>query len=149
MQKIKAFDDLFYTSVIVNNQFHMRGMLDTGSMYCTLSETAEQKLLAENVVLDKKSLPKNIIIVSVGGKTTQPKCLYEVSMKVYGISCRVPVLIVLGQHDDLILGTNLIKHNVNQMKSTVEYWDFISQSATQLSRDGEHFLDVMSNLTRW
>lgn len=54
MQTIKAFDELFYTSVILNGQFHMRGMLDTGSMSCTLSETAEQKLLAENVVLDKK-----------------------------------------------------------------------------------------------
>lgn len=149
MQKVKAFDDLFYTSVIVNDQFHMRGMLDTGSMSCTLSETAEQKLLAENVVLDKKSLPENIILVGVGGRTAQPKCLYEVNMKVYGINCQVPVLVVPGQHDDLVLGTNLIKHIVNQMKNTDEYWEFISQSATHLSPDGEHFLDVMSNLTRW
>lgn len=97
----------------------------------------------------KKSLPENIILVGVGGRTAQPKCLYEVSMKVYGISCRVPVLVVPGQHDDLILGSNLIKYVVNQMKNTDEYWDFISQRATQLSPDGEHFLDVMSNLTRW
>ncbi|KAL1249418.1 hypothetical protein QQF64_020423 [Cirrhinus molitorella] len=41
-------------------------MLDTGSMSCTLSEAVEQKLLAENAVLDRKALPKNIILVGVG-----------------------------------------------------------------------------------
>ncbi len=44
MQKIKAFDDLFYTSVIVNDHIQLRGMLDTGSMSCTLSEAAEEKV---------------------------------------------------------------------------------------------------------
>lgn len=43
-------------------------------------------------------------------------------------SCQVPVLVVPGQHADAL---------------------HFSQSATQLSPDGEHFLDVMSNLTRW
>lgn len=149
IQKIRPFDDLFYTSVIVNDHFHLNGMLDTGSMSCTLSEAAEQKLLSENAVLDKRALPENIVLVGVGGRTAQPKCLYEVNMKVYGICCRVPILVVPGQHDDLILGTNLIKHIVSKMKNTDEYWDFISQSPTQLSQEGEHFLDVMSNITRW
>ncbi len=30
-----------------------------------------------------------------------------------------------------------------------EYWDFISQIATQLSPESEHFLDLMSNITHW
>lgn len=117
IQKIKAFDDLFYISVIVNNGFHLRGMLDTGSMSCTLSEAAEQKLLDDDAVLDEKPLPENIILVGVGGRTAKPKCLYEVCMTLYGVNCRVPLLVVPGQHDDLILGTNLIKHIVSQMKN--------------------------------
>lgn len=87
----------------------MRGMLDTGSMSCTFSLEAEQKLLAENVDLDKKPLPENIVLVGVGGKMVQPKCLYKVRIKGYGICCQVPIFVIPGQHDDLIFSTNLIK----------------------------------------
>ena len=70
-------------------------------------------------------------------------------VNVYGISCLVPGLIVPGQHDDLILGTNLIKHLMHQMKGTDEYWRLISECTSQPSPAGEYFLNIMTNLTCW
>lgn len=70
--------------------------------------------------------------------------MYEVDLNVYGISCLVP-----GQHDDLILGTNLIKHLTHQMKGTDEYWRLISECTLQPSPAGEYFLNMMTNLTCW
>jgi hypothetical protein len=122
---------LFDAPVTVNNQFQLKGMLDTGSMACTLSEAAEQRMLAESISLEKKPLLEPVILVDVGGKTAQPKCMYEVDLNVYGISCLVPVLIVPGQHDDLILSTNLIKHFMHQMKGTDKHWRLISECTSQ------------------
>jgi hypothetical protein len=121
-------------------------MLDTGSIACSLSKAAEQRMLAENISLEKKPLSEPVILVGLGGET---KCMYEVDLDVYGISCLVPVLIVPGQHDDLILGTNLIKHLMHQMKGTDEYWSLISECASQPSSAGEYFLNMMTNLTCW
>lgn len=73
----------------------------------------------------------------------------EIDLNVYGISCLVPVLIVPSQHDDLILGTNLIKHLMHQMKGTDEYWRLISECTSQPSPAGEYFLNIMTNLTCW
>lgn len=35
--------------------------------------------------------------------------MYEVEMKLEGQSCIVPVLVVPGQCDDLIIGTNVVR----------------------------------------
>lgn len=37
-QKIELFSELFYAPVIVNKTFHVKGMLDSGSMACTVNE---------------------------------------------------------------------------------------------------------------
>lgn len=43
-QRVEAASELFYVSVLVSDQCTLRGMLDSGSMSCTLSEDAESKL---------------------------------------------------------------------------------------------------------
>lgn len=42
--EVPAFSELFYTQVGVNNNFELSGMIDSGSMACTMSEAAENLL---------------------------------------------------------------------------------------------------------
>ncbi|KAK0134294.1 hypothetical protein N1851_030145 [Merluccius polli] len=51
--------------------------------------------------------------------------MYEVEMKLYGDSCIVPVLVVPGQRDDLIIGTNVIRFLIHQLKVTDDYWHLV------------------------
>ena len=60
-------------------------------------------------------MTQEVVLVGCGGKLTKPKCMYEVELKVYGLSCIVPVLVVPGQRDDLIIGTNVIKFLMRQL----------------------------------
>lgn len=76
--------------------------------------------------------------------------MYEVEIEVYGVQCIVPILVVPGQKDDLILGSNVIKYIMHQMKSSDDYWRVTGQSCSMsLSPDTSQFLDMMAWLTRW
>jgi len=77
-----------------------------------------------------------------------PKCMYEMELSLYGVKCMVPVLVVTGQKDDVIVGTNMLKSVLHQLKNESSYWTLIS-SNTKGSSDGEQFLEMMSSLTRW
>ncbi|KAI5620950.1 hypothetical protein C0J50_19553 [Silurus asotus] len=149
VQAVEAFDELFYAPVSVNNLFLLKGMLDTGSMACTFSEEAEKRLLHENVLSTPTPLQEEVILVGCGGKVTRPKCMYEVEMKIYGESCLVPVLVVPGQRDDLIIGTNVIKFLAHRMKGSSDYWRLVSNHTVEPMAKCEHFLDVMANTCHW
>lgn len=149
MQTLEVFNELFYAPVCVNNKFQMKGMLDSGSMACTFSEAAEKKMLSEKALQEPITMPQEIMLIGCGGKATKPKCIYEVELKVYGERCMVPVLVVPGQKDDLIIGTNVIKFLMHSMKSSDDYWRILSNNATGSSPFCEQFLDVMANTCRW
>ena len=68
-------------------------------------------------------------------------------MKLYGESCVVPVLVVTGQRDDLIIGTNVIRFLMHQLKITSDYWHLVSSG--NLLPECEQFLDLMTNSSRW
>ena len=71
-QSVGPFDELFYTPVSINNKFQVQGMLDCGSMACTLSEQAELKMLSENTLLVPIRLTQEVVLVGCGGiKQTQ------------------------------------------------------------------------------
>lgn len=141
------FDELFYAPVYVNDRFQMMEILDSGSMACTFSETVESRMLSQNV------LPKPTLftqeIIGCGGKTTRPKCMYEVELKVYSERCLVPVLVVPGQRDDLINVTNVIKFLMHRMKISDDYWRILSNSVSEPPSSCEKFLDVMANTCHW
>lgn len=149
IQALETFDELFYAPVIVNDKFQLKGMMDSGSMACTLSEDAESRMLNANVLPEPTTLTQEIMLVGCGGKVTKPKCMYEVELKVYGERCLVPVLVVPGQRDDLIIGTNVIKFLMHQMKGSSDYWRILSNSTSEQSSPCELFLDVMANTCRW
>lgn len=50
IHRVEAFGELFHTSVTINGSVQLQGLLDSGSMACTISEVAEQRLLSENTL---------------------------------------------------------------------------------------------------
>lgn len=62
-QKIQAFSDLFHAPVLVNQSVQLRGMLDTGSMSCSISENAVEKLRLGGVLPEKQQPEENIILI--------------------------------------------------------------------------------------
>ncbi|XP_054609775.1 uncharacterized protein LOC129168481 [Dunckerocampus dactyliophorus] len=131
----------------MNNTFQVQGMIDSGSMACTLSEQAELKMLGENVLSRPIPLTQEVVLMGCGGTLTKPKCMYEVQMKLYGETCIVPVLVVPGQRDDLIIGTNVIRFLMHQLKASSDYWRLVSSGS--LLPECEQFLDLMANSSRW
>lgn len=55
------------------------------------------------------------------GLHVKPKYAFDLEMEVYGCKMVVPTLVVQGQHDDLILGTNVIKYVLHQSKLCESY----------------------------
>lgn len=85
----------------------------------------------------------------VHGLDPRPKCLYEGELKIYRESCLIPVLVIPGQQDDLIIGTNVIKFLSHRMKGIDDYWRLISSHTLESPAECKWFLDVMANTCRW
>ncbi|KAJ8395731.1 hypothetical protein AAFF_G00029680 [Aldrovandia affinis] len=147
--EVPAFSELFYTQVKVNDRVELKGMMDSGSMTCTLNEEAERKLTESGALVGEPQAAERIVLVGCGGKQTVPKCVYDLTLTIYGVTCLVPVLVVPGQCDELIIGSNVLKHLMREMKCNDDYWKFVSVGCKQPLLDHEHFLDMMSCTTRW
>ncbi|KAJ8342714.1 hypothetical protein SKAU_G00326420 [Synaphobranchus kaupii] len=78
---------------------------------------------------------------------TQPKCIYELDIDVYGFKFTVPSFVVPGQRDELIVGSNVIRPIIQKMKSTDKYWELISSSNSD--PDCEQFIKLLSCISRW
>ncbi|XP_037828975.1 uncharacterized protein LOC108247133 isoform X2 [Kryptolebias marmoratus] len=84
-------------------------------MACTISEEAEAKISKILTHMDKK--PANdFVIVGCGGHVVTPSALYELTLTVFGFNVMVPVLVVPGQSDEMILGSNAIRWLISQIK---------------------------------
>ncbi|KAL7833124.1 hypothetical protein SRHO_G00301420 [Serrasalmus rhombeus] len=149
VMKLEKADSLFYTDVLVKDQISLRALLDSGSMACTMNEEAEQKLKSSGIVLPPSEPCSAITLVGCGGAQVQPKCIYEIEMEVYGHAVTVPTLVVPGQRDQMILGTNVIKYILSQLKKTPSYWRVLSQPESSGESEIEQFLNMLSGLHRW
>ncbi|KAL7865118.1 hypothetical protein SRHO_G00103650 [Serrasalmus rhombeus] len=114
-----------------------------------MNEEAEQKLKSSGIVLQPSEPCSAITLVGCGGAQVQPKCIYEIEMEVYGHAVTVPTLVVPGQRDQMILGTNVIKHILSQLKKTPSYWRVLSQPESSGESEIEQFLNMLSGLHRW
>ena len=145
--RVDGASDLFYAPVSISGQCTLRGMLDSGSMACTLSVEAESKLRAAGILPSPQPMPENVVIVGCGGLTTQPRCIYDLDIEIYGSKFTVPTFLVLGQKDEFIIGSNVIRPIIQRMKSSEKYWELICSSTTD--PDCEQFLQLLSSITRW
>ncbi|XP_031735145.1 uncharacterized protein LOC116401066 [Anarrhichthys ocellatus] len=123
-------------------------MLDSGSMACSINETAEMKLRDAGVITDQKRIDVNVVLVGCGRLRVRPKCAFDVEMGVYGCKMFVPTL-VPGQHDELRLGTNVIKHILHQSKLCESYWKTVSGPCPDEDPETECFLSMLSGVNPW
>jgi len=59
----------------------------------------------------------------------------------------VPVLVIPGQKDDIIIGTNMLKYVLHQIKTNRDYCELILRNA-EGSSECEQFLDLIANTSR-
>lgn len=142
-------DSLFYTSVLVEDKICLRGMLDSGSMATTLSADVVPQLRAAGVLDQELFAPSDIILVGCGGKQTCPEGICNLELKVYGFSFSVPVLIVSGQVDQLIIGTNVLKPLIREMKSNEGFWKVLDKPDQTNQSEDCQFLRMLSSIERW
>lgn len=90
----------------------------------------------------------NVVFVGCGGVRVKPKSVVNLEMEVYGCRVSVPTLVVNNQQDDLIVGSNVIRHLISQFKKNVSYWEAVSISGSG-SQELEQFLSLLAGLERW
>lgn len=147
-QKLKPYEDLFYTAVIIGEKVEAKGMLDSGSMACTMSSKILPQLLSTGVLSNLSFAPTDVVLVGCGGTRTNPLGVCELDMDVYGCHVTVPTLVVDGQSDDLILGSNLLKHLIHQLRSSAEL--LISVSDREYANNEQNkLLDLLANVEKW
>ncbi|KAI2647196.1 Gag polyprotein [Labeo rohita] len=146
-QRVDGASELFYAPVTVCGCYTLKGLLDSGSMSCTLSEEGESKLQADGLLPHPQAIPSNVVLVGCGGLTIQPKCTYDLEIEVYGFKFVVPTLVVPGQRDEFIIGSNVIKCILQKMKSHDKYWELVS--CCNSDPECEKFLELLSCISRW
>lgn len=106
----------------MKNQVSLHALIDSGSMACTMNEEAEEKLQSVGLCSESSTLDTDIVLVGCGEVQVKPKYIYQLEMNVYGQEVSVPTLVVPGQCDQLILGSNVIKHLIYHLKQNSSYW---------------------------
>lgn len=96
----------------------------------------------------------DILLVGCGGvqvKPTQvkPKCIHNLKMEVYGSTFSVPALVVPGQKDQVILGTNVIKHILKQFKQSPRFWQVMTKPDSTGEPEIMQFLNMLAGISRW
>ncbi|KAL0152835.1 hypothetical protein M9458_051856, partial [Cirrhinus mrigala] len=99
VQRVPKADSLFYTSVSVEKDLILKALIDSGSMACTISESAEESLLKSNPDMTSQSA-QDVVIVGCGGHHVTPTAVYDFKATVYGCSMIIPALVVPGQTED-------------------------------------------------
>jgi hypothetical protein len=149
MHRVGSSDSLFFTPVTVGDAVKLSAMLDSGSMACSINEAAETKLREAGVVTAHNQFSSNVVLVGCGGRRVKPKSSIDVEMEVYGCKILVPTLVVQGQHDELILGSNVIKYIIHQYKLCDGYWKAVSTPYPAYDPEAEQFLSMLAGLNRW
>lgn len=142
-------DSLFYTPVTVGDTVTLNAMLDSGSMACTMSRVAEAKLREAGLAAAHNQFSSNVVLVGCGGRRVKPESAFNVEIEVYGCRIIVPTLVVEGQHDELILGTNVIKCILRQYKQCDGYWKAVSAPCPTADSESVQFLSMLAGLDRW
>lgn len=145
VQRLNTNDDLFFTDVLVQDVVLLRGMLDSGSVACTISCQALSKLIEAKVLSSGDVAPTMLTLIGCGCQRTSPLGVCDVQMKIFNCSFSVPALIVDGQNADLILGSNVIKHLIHDMKVSSDFWGKVFDSRGK-DPDTSALMQLLSNV---
>lgn len=116
-------------------------------MSSTVSEEGGSKLQADGLLPHPQVTPSNVVQVGCGALAIQPKCIYDIEIEVYGFKFVVPTLVVPGQRDEFIIGSNVIKCILQKMISHENYWELVSCSNS--NPECEQFLELLSCISQW
>ncbi|XP_061823055.1 uncharacterized protein [Nerophis lumbriciformis] len=147
-QRLSATDNLFHTDVLIQDAVELRAMLDSGSMACSLSSCMLPLLEQANVISSDLISPTSVTLIGCGGSKTRPVGVCELQMTIFDCHISVPTLIVDGQCDDLILGSNVIKHLIRVLKYSGNFWEQVSLS-DKTSVEGECLLQLLAAVETW
>ena len=148
--RVRTSDSLFYTPVVINGSTTVRAMLDTGSMACTINEDVERKLTEDGSLDCNVKSDTDIVLVGCGGKLVDPKTVCDLQFDLYGCTVVVPTLVVPGQVDDLIIGTNVIKFLTHKFKDSDMYWKVVSTQCSSDVGDGQDdFVAMLAGVRQW
>lgn len=142
-------DSLFFTTVLAGDKVDIQGMLDSGSMATSLRADLVPQLREAGVVNGDLVSPTDIVLIGCGGKHTEPVGICEMKLKLFDSDYLVPVLIVDGQVDELVVGTNLLKPIIRRFKSNEAYWRVMGQPETSQQQEASEFIRFLANLERW
>ncbi len=145
--KVNDEDDLFRAPALVEGKVELLALVDSGYVTCILSESVESILQDHGLICNEMSKPTNKVLTGCGGNQTKPKCAYELNIDLLGCKMTVNFLVVPGQEDDMIVGSNVLSHVTQQVKNTKWYWEKISQPVKENSNDP--LLSLLSNVDRW
>lgn len=123
-------------------------LLDTGSMACTISEEAKQVLKNAGLALEPDNIQIDVVLLVCGGVQVRTKCICNLRMEVYECAFSVPVLLVPGQKDQLILGTNVINHLLKQFKQSPQLWNVMSKPESPKALKKMQVLNMLSGMNR-
>lgn len=143
-QRLRQHDELFYESVTLGGIVSVKALLDSGSMACTLKADLIPQLLRQGVLKEPSLCDTDTVLIGCGGSRTLPVGVCELQMEMCGCSVIVPTLVVNGQSDDLIVGSNLLRYVISGLKS-----DLQSQCPTVLSCGSDakrRLLDLMAEV---
>lgn len=141
-------DSLFYTTVLAQDKIELKGMLDTGSMASTLRADILLRLREAGLQWDSIA-SSNIVFVGCSGNLTSPVGICDLKLQLYRFSYSVPVLIVEGLSDELIIGINALKPMIKQFKSNDRYWRVAGNPYTSCQSDNSQFYHLLSDRERW
>lgn len=145
--RIQKSDSLFYTTATAAD-VPLKALIDSGSTGCTLSEPAVARLLEHNPEMKGYSAD-DVVIIGCGGHQVTPSAIYDVDVVVYDCKLTVPMFVVPGQTDDMILGSNAIKKILQMMRRTESYWRLMSEPSSVVDEDCHRFFSLLSNTEKW
>lgn len=132
LQRLGQHDELFYENVTLGGRVKVSALLDSGSMACTLSSSLVPQLLMQGVLKDPNLSDTDTVLIGCGGSRTLPVGVCDLQMEMYGCCVIVPTLVVNGQSDDLIVGSNLLRYVISKLRS-----DFQGQCPSVLSCESD------------
>lgn len=148
MHKLPKADTLFYTDVCAAGGVHLKAMIDSGSMSCSLSEAAATRVLHYCPGV-KRSPANDIVVIGAGGHHVTPTAVYDLEVAIYGFKLLIPTLVIPGQTDDIIVGSNAIKVLIHLMKGSDSYWDLLDRPVNVVDSECYEFLSLLSNCEKW
>lgn len=77
-QIVGCSESLFFTSVRVGGKVTLGGMLDSGSMACTISETSMCTLLDDGAIWETDRFSSDVTLVGVGGQGVTLKSAFNI-----------------------------------------------------------------------